>query len=124
MKIVNESDAVAKDNAEKYGDNFFTVLFFDEANTTEAITFIKEIVCDGTMNGQPLNITKNLKFIAACNPYRKYAITFYSVLNVFNEYTTSTLLCRHLIEICHSVAYTDIPPRVNVVYHGYLNQVI
>ena len=47
-----------------------TVLFFDEANTTDAIGLIKEIMCDGRMNGEPL--PKNIKFIAACNPYRKY----------------------------------------------------
>ena len=47
-----------------------TVLFFDEANTTDAIGLIKEIMCDGRMNGEPL--PKSIKFIAACNPYRKY----------------------------------------------------
>jgi len=47
-----------------------TVLFFDEANTTEAIGLIKEIMCDRRMNGKP--IPEDIKFIAACNPYRKY----------------------------------------------------
>ena len=47
-----------------------TVLFFDEANTTEAIGLIKEIMCDRRLNGEPL--PENIKFIAACNPYRKY----------------------------------------------------
>ena len=46
-----------------------TVLFFDEANTTEAIGLIKEIMCDRRLNGQP--IPQDIKFIAACNPYRK-----------------------------------------------------
>ena len=46
-----------------------TVVFFDEANTTDAIGLIKEIMCDRRLHGRP--ISKDLKFIAACNPYRK-----------------------------------------------------
>ena len=46
-----------------------TVVFFDEANTTDAIGLIKEIMCDRRLHGKP--ISKDLNFIAACNPYRK-----------------------------------------------------
>ena len=46
-----------------------TVVFFDEANTTDAIGYIKEIMCDRRLHGKP--ISQDLKFIAACNPYRK-----------------------------------------------------
>ena len=46
-----------------------TVVFFDEANTTDAIGLIKEIMCDRRLHGKP--ISGDLKFIAACNPYRK-----------------------------------------------------
>ena len=46
-----------------------TVVFFDEANTTDAIDLIKEILCDRRLNGKP--VSEDLKFIAACNPYRK-----------------------------------------------------
>ena len=46
-----------------------TVVFFDEANTTDAIGLISEIMCDRTMHGK--EISKELKFIAACNPYRR-----------------------------------------------------
>ena len=46
-----------------------TVVFFDEANTTDAIGLIKEIICDRHMYGRP--VSNDLKFIAACNPYRK-----------------------------------------------------
>ena len=46
-----------------------TVVFFDEANTTDAIGLIKEIMCDRRIDGKP--ISNDLKFIAACNPYRK-----------------------------------------------------
>lgn len=47
-----------------------TVVFFDEANTTEAIGLIKEIMCDRRLHGKA--VSQDLKFIAACNPYRKY----------------------------------------------------
>ena len=49
--------------------NMDTVVFFDEANTTDAIGLIKEIMCDHRINGKP--VSGDLKFIAACNPYRK-----------------------------------------------------
>ena len=49
--------------------NIDTVLFFDEANTTEAIGLIKEVMCDRRINGR--RIKENVKFIAACNPYKK-----------------------------------------------------
>lgn len=48
-----------------------TVVFFDEANTTEAIGLIKEIMCDRRLLGKP--ISDDLNFIAACNPYRRFA---------------------------------------------------
>lgn len=48
------------------------VLFFDEANTTEAVGVIKEIMCDKTIRGRPLNLCQSLKIVAACNPYKKY----------------------------------------------------
>lgn len=51
-------------------DGLDTVVFFDEANTTEAIGLIKEIMCDRRMNGR--TVSNALKFIAACNPYRRY----------------------------------------------------
>ena len=49
-----------------------TVLFFDEANTTEDIGLIKEIMCDHTVKGSPLDGLHHLNMIAACNSYRKY----------------------------------------------------
>ena len=52
--------------------NVDTILFFDEANTTDAIDLIKEVMVDRRVNGRAINpqLTK-LHFIAACNPYRK-----------------------------------------------------
>ena len=52
--------------------NMDTVVFFDEANTTDAIGLIKEIMCDRRINGKP--VSEDLKFIAACNPYRKCVV--------------------------------------------------
>ena len=50
-----------------------TVLFFDEANTTDAVGLIKEIMCDGRVNGRAIwGFGKRLHVIAACNPYRKH----------------------------------------------------
>ena len=71
ITTVHRAEQLARDNAE-INIHMFTVLFFDEANTTEAIGLIKEIMCDGTMDGQPLQLSDKLKIVAACNPYRKY----------------------------------------------------
>ncbi|KAM5272726.1 E3 ubiquitin-protein ligase RNF213 [Ctenodactylus gundi] len=49
-----------------------TILFLDEANTTEAISCIKEVLCDHTVDGQPLEKDSGLHIVAACNPYRKH----------------------------------------------------
>ena len=50
-----------------------TVLFLDEANTTDAIGLIKEVMVDNMLFGKALGIAKcGLDIIAACNPYRKY----------------------------------------------------
>lgn len=62
--------AKAEKEAEKNRVNCLdTVIFFDEANTTDCINLIKEIMCDGRLNGKP--VSQDLKFIAACNPYRR-----------------------------------------------------
>lgn len=68
---VKEAEALAHQNRVKH--NLDTILFFDEANTTEAIFAIKEILCDRTVRGQPLKADSGLKVIAACNPYRKHS---------------------------------------------------
>ncbi|XP_073689267.1 E3 ubiquitin-protein ligase rnf213-alpha [Garra rufa] len=67
---VTEAEVMALRNKLDYG--FDTVLFFDEANTTEAISSIKEILCDNTAEGQDLGGDTGLQIIAACNPYRKH----------------------------------------------------
>ncbi|XP_042164105.1 E3 ubiquitin-protein ligase rnf213-alpha-like [Oncorhynchus tshawytscha] len=67
---VREAEKIAVANKEKH--DFDSVLFFDEANTTEAISSIKEILCDNTVQGQQLSSQTGLQIIAACNPYRKH----------------------------------------------------
>jgi hypothetical protein len=44
------------------------VIFLDEINTSQVSHLIKEIICDRTMRGQPLD--RSLKIIGACNPDR------------------------------------------------------
>ncbi|XP_023265809.1 E3 ubiquitin-protein ligase RNF213 [Seriola lalandi dorsalis] len=67
---VREAEDIASINKQDYG--FDSVLFFDEANTTEAISSIKEVLCDKTVKGQCLTPNCGLQIIAACNPYRKH----------------------------------------------------
>eukprot|EP01052_Picozoa_sp_SAG31_P003961 SAG31_NODE_158_length_21979_cov_6.851691_2_plen_3236_part_00 len=43
-------------------------VFLDEINTCDCLGLFKEMICDGTMNGEKL--PPNLKVLAACNPYR------------------------------------------------------
>lgn len=70
QRKVSEAVAHAQSNNIEFPD-MQTVLFFDEANTTEDIGLIKEIMCDHTIGGEPLMETHGLKLIAACNSYRK-----------------------------------------------------
>lgn len=76
-KAVKNAEEIAVNNrkirTQSDGDRsapvFGTVLFFDEANTSENVNLIKEIMCDGTVLGK--KIDKDLRVVAACNPYRK-----------------------------------------------------
>ncbi|KAH1171819.1 hypothetical protein KIL84_007437, partial [Mauremys mutica] len=66
---VKEAIELARVNEERH--NMDTVLFFDEANTTEAVFAIKEVLCDQSVNGEPISTTR-LKVVAACNPYKRH----------------------------------------------------
>ncbi|KAM7381116.1 hypothetical protein PAMA_012108 [Pampus argenteus] len=68
---VREAEILAEMNRRMH--KLDTILFFDEANTTEAIFAIKEILCDRSVKGNPLKADSGLKIIAACNPYRKHS---------------------------------------------------
>lgn len=63
-KIINDYDVM-------FQVNIYTVLFLDEANTTEAIGLVKELLCDRRMNGTMLDPSTKLRIIAACNPYKR-----------------------------------------------------
>ena len=67
MQFLKRAEESAKRNRSQ---NLDTVVFFDEANTTDAIGLIKEIMCDRRVHGNL--VSPDLKFIAACNPYRRY----------------------------------------------------
>ncbi|KAM4598338.1 E3 ubiquitin-protein ligase rnf213-alpha-like [Polymixia lowei] len=67
---IREAEVIAWTNKQDY--NLDSVLFFDEANTTESISSIKEILCDKTVEGEGLTPHCGLQIIAACNPYRKH----------------------------------------------------
>ncbi|EMP39294.1 hypothetical protein UY3_03467 [Chelonia mydas] len=68
---IREAEDIAVSNKRQH--QFDTILFFDEANTTQAVGSIKEVLCDRTVEGQPLVSGSGLQIIAACNPYRKHA---------------------------------------------------
>ena len=57
---------LALENRKVY-PHIYTVLFFDEANTTEEIGLIKRIMVDN----ESKFADSGLKLVAACNPYRK-----------------------------------------------------
>ena len=70
LRVANEDTAHQIEVRKKEGPiGFGTVLFFDEANTTQSINMIKEIMCDRTVNGR--QIDHDLRIIAACNPYKR-----------------------------------------------------
>ena len=66
ITFLKRAEESAKENRSK---NLDTVVLFDKANTTDAIGLIKEIMCDRRVHGNP--VSQDLKFIAACNPYRR-----------------------------------------------------
>ncbi|XP_029898687.1 E3 ubiquitin-protein ligase rnf213-alpha-like isoform X1 [Aquila chrysaetos chrysaetos] len=68
-KKVRQAIELARTNEERHKVD--TVLFFDEANTSEAIFAIKEVLCDHSVNGEKI-LTDRLKVVTACNPYKRH----------------------------------------------------
>lgn len=59
-------------NAEKNLRVGKTILFFDEANASDAIGIINEIMVDKSYFGNTIDLKQcGLEIIAACNPYRR-----------------------------------------------------
>jgi energy-coupling factor transporter ATP-binding protein EcfA2 len=54
------------------GSALYTVLFFDEVNTCDHQGYIKSLVCDNLLDGEPIDESLNLRFICALNPYEKH----------------------------------------------------
>ncbi|XP_062574164.1 E3 ubiquitin-protein ligase rnf213-alpha-like [Saccostrea cucullata] len=134
---IKEAEELAKENS-KHG--IYTVLFFDEANTTEDIGVIKEIMCDKTVSGKPLDLSKSLKIVAACNPYRKHSDEMINRLeqaglgyNVSAENTKDKLgrlPMRHLVYRVQPLPQSMLPlvwdfgQLDNVVEEMYIRQIV
>ncbi|CAG9325373.1 unnamed protein product [Blepharisma stoltei] len=56
------------DRSRRIDSNEKLWVFFDEFNTTDSIGMICEIMCERTLDGNPL--PPNIAFLGACNPYR------------------------------------------------------
>ena len=69
--MVNKAISQATSNT-RHGISH-TILFFDEANTTNAIGTIKEVMCDRLVNGLAIPDDIGLQFVAAVNPYREHS---------------------------------------------------
>ena len=102
---MKEAESLASKNAKR---NIDTVLFFDEANTTQAIDLIKEIMVDRKVNGRLIQSEDSrLHFIAACNPYRKYVTHFSLPFRNFNSLAHRAKRgARVLILTCVESIYT------------------
>eukprot|EP00058_Branchiostoma_floridae_P009699 XP_002595187.1 hypothetical protein BRAFLDRAFT_101667 [Branchiostoma floridae] len=80
IRTVTKAQRLATENRRRH--NVETVLFLDEANTSEAVGLIKEIMCDGTVNGKALPTGEDsLKIVAAVNPYRRCQDVFLDQLD-------------------------------------------
>ena len=93
MEFLLEVEKEAKRNSEQDVD---TIAFFDEANTTDALGLIKEVMCDRRVNGRL--ITRHVKFIAACNPYRRYIENDYNYSYWTIVYTKTFRHSERMIE--------------------------
>ena len=62
IKFIKEKENFAKDTNEQIW------IFLDEINTCDHLGLISDIMCHHSLLGRPLS--KNLVFLAACNPYK------------------------------------------------------
>ena len=62
ITFINEKENLARDIEEQ------TWIFLDEINTCDHLGLVSDIMCRHAMLGRPLS--KNLVFLAACNPYK------------------------------------------------------
>ena len=85
----------AKQNRERHAF-VDTVMFFDEANTTEEIGLIKRVMVDNEFNIR----NSGLKIVAACNPYRKCAIVAVYHIILFSDITQSLTSHTASVKLC------------------------
>ncbi len=67
-KIIKFIERITKEVKEEGRENELTWIFFDEINTCNSLGLLTEILLNNTCKGE--KIRSNVKFIAACNPYR------------------------------------------------------
>ena len=73
MHCLTRAEIVEKFNRESH--HVDTILYIDEANTSDAFDLIKEIICDGRARSHHLALAEgSLKIIVSCNPYRRYVM--------------------------------------------------
>ena len=88
-----------------------TVLFFDEANTTDSIATVKSVICDRLVDGQPIPNDVGLQFVAAVNPYRQHSQEMIDKLE--KVFTYFTLIFR-----------TFLYPSIMQYYMGFETKVM
>ena len=96
-----------------------TVMFFDEANTTNAIGSIKEVMMDRLNDGQRILETSTLQFICAVNPYRRHTDTMikklegaglgYHIKAENTKDTLGTIPLRQLVYRVHTLPLSMVP---------------
>uniref|UniRef100_A0A1I8GD15 RING-type domain-containing protein n=1 Tax=Macrostomum lignano TaxID=282301 RepID=A0A1I8GD15_9PLAT len=107
VSTLREAEKLAAENFSKSKRSPYTIVFFDEVNTTSAVGLIKEVMIDGRAHGKPIDFSKGLRCVAACNPYRKHSEETIKILEnsglgyrVRKEQTSDrfgTVPMRHLV---------------------------
>ena len=64
QQVIDEAELKSKNSKDK-----LICIFFDEINTTSLLSKMKEIFVNHSLNGK--KISENIRFIGACNPFRK-----------------------------------------------------
>ena len=65
----NEKIKEEKNKEQKVNTNGEIIVFFDEFNTCNSLGLLTEIMCSRRCQG--VEVKKNVRFVGACNPYRK-----------------------------------------------------
>jgi hypothetical protein len=81
------------------------IVFFDEINTCNSMGLFKEMLCDGWLGSRKL--PRNLKIVAACNPYR---------LRQVADDETPGLIFEHHNRSHDNVGTGIVDPLQNLVY--------